>query len=82
MARTPKYVPKRSPKYLLKHAVAMAGVWIVVATTAVQPAQTAEWRPWCGDPGSSTGQGVNGGVKMYRRGGVKMYCGLGGSLSP
>ena len=25
---------------------------------------------------------VNGGVKMYRRGGVKMYCGLGGSLSP
>ena len=26
--------------------------------------------------------GVNGGVKMYRRGGVKMYCGLGGSLSP
>ena len=58
MARAPKYVPKRSPKYLLKHAVAMAGVWIVVATTAVQPAQTAEWRPWCGDPGSSTGQGL------------------------
>ena len=27
-------------------------------------------------------EGVNGGVKMYRRGGVKMYCGLGGSLSP
>ena len=27
-------------------------------------------------------QSVNGGVKMYRRGGVKMYCGLGGSLSP
>ena len=27
-------------------------------------------------------QTVNGGVKMYRRGGVKMYCGLGGSLSP
>ena len=25
---------------------------------------------------------VNGGVKMYRRGGVKMYCELGGSLSP
>ena len=25
--------------------------------------------------------GVNGGVKMYRRGGVKMYCEL-GSLSP
>ena len=25
---------------------------------------------------------VNGGVKMYRRGGVKMYCGLGGILSP
>ncbi len=25
---------------------------------------------------------VNGVVKMYRRGGVKMYCGLGGSLSP
>ena len=28
------------------------------------------------------GDAVNGGVKMYRRGGVKMYCGLGGSLSP
>ena len=27
-------------------------------------------------------QGVNGGVKMYRRGGVKTYQGLGGSLSP
>ena len=27
-------------------------------------------------------EAVNGGVKMYRRGGVKMYCGLGGSLSP
>ncbi len=25
---------------------------------------------------------VNGGVKMYRRGGVEMYCGPGGSLSP
>ena len=25
---------------------------------------------------------VNGGAKMCRRGGVKMYCGLGGSLSP
>ena len=25
---------------------------------------------------------VNGDVKMYRRGGVKMYQGLGGSLSP
>ena len=25
---------------------------------------------------------VNGGVKMYRRGGVKTYQGLGGSLSP
>ena len=25
---------------------------------------------------------VNGGGNMYRRGGVKMYCGLGGSLSP
>ena len=25
---------------------------------------------------------VNGGVKMYRRGGVKMYCGLGGRLVP
>ena len=24
---------------------------------------------------------VNGGVKMYRRGGAKMYHGLGGSLS-
>ena len=25
---------------------------------------------------------VNGGVTMYRRGGAKMYHGLGGSLSP
>ena len=26
--------------------------------------------------------GVNGGGNMYRRGGAKMYHGLGGSLSP
>ena len=25
---------------------------------------------------------VNGGAKMYRRGGAKIYHGLGGSLSP
>ena len=29
-----------------------------------------------------TDEDVNGGGNMYRRGGVKMYCGLGGSLSP
>ena len=28
------------------------------------------------------GSAVNGGVKMYQRGGVKMYCGLGFRLSP
>ena len=35
-----------------------------------------------GEERPAEGDGVNGGVKMYRRGGVKMYCGLGGSLSP
>ena len=29
-----------------------------------------------------SGVGVNGGENMYRRGGVKMYHWLGGSLSP
>ena len=33
---------------------------------------------YLGDPAIA----VNGGVKMYRRGGVKTYQGLGGSLSP
>ena len=31
--------------------------------------------------GASSVEDVNGGVKIYRRGGVKMYQGLGGSLS-
>ena len=39
-------------------------------------------RPASERPSPISGVIVNGGVKMYRRGGVKMYCGLGGSLSP
>ena len=34
-----------------------------------------------GDNQNSLTAGVNGGVKMYRRGGAKMSHGLGGSLS-
>ena len=43
----------------------------------------ARVRRACRVEGMSTREAsrVNGGVKMYRRGGVKMYCGL-GSLSP
>ena len=47
-----------------------------------QPNRAALSREFCRCIGWLKPDGVNGGVKMYRRGGVKMYQGLGGSLSP
>ena len=45
MARVPKY------------ALAAAGVGILLAMAAVQPGQAAEWRSWCGAPGSGASLG-------------------------
>ena len=43
-----------APKYTPKYTLAAMGIWAVL----VAPAEAAEWRSWCGDPGSSTGQGL------------------------
>ena len=40
----------RAPKYAPVHILAAAGVGILLAAAAVQPAPAAEWRSWC--PGS------------------------------
>ena len=48
----------RAPKYPPKHILAAAGIGMLLAVAAAQPAAAAEWRSWCGDPGSGTGQGL------------------------
>ena len=49
----PGPVMARVPKY----ALAAAGVGILLAMAAVQPGQAAEWRSWCGAPGSGASLG-------------------------
>ena len=42
-------VAKRSPKYAPIHILAAAGLGILLAVAAAQPAPAAEWRSWCGE---------------------------------
>ena len=44
----------RAHKYAPKYTLAAMGVLAVLAA----PSAAAEWRSWCGDPGSSSGQGL------------------------
>ena len=42
-------VAKRSPKYAPIRILAAAGLGILLAVAAAQPAPAAEWRSWCGE---------------------------------
>ena len=48
---------KRSPNYAPNYVLAAAGVGILLAVAGAQPAPAAEWRSWCGDPGSNASLG-------------------------
>ena len=73
----------------LEELAELDGCWLACwcdpghATATYWPARRpGRPRCWPGGPVRDASPCVNGGAKMYRRGGVKMYHGLGSSLSP
>ena len=57
-----------APKYAAMHILAAAGLGMLLAVVAAQPAPAAEWRSWC--PGSGPGQAANSGPSL----GWHFYC--------